>query len=81
MEKKLRKLLPDLVAQCCLGRTDIEITKLLSLPKIIRQLDIPTGIKVIRLAADIRVMAKESCNCCNGRVDEGTALDWLIDMF
>lgn len=80
MEKKLPKLLSDLVAQCCLGRTDAELAKLLTQPKIIEQFDVPSGIKVIRLAADIRVMANETCNCCNGRIDEAFTFDWLIGM-
>jgi len=79
-ERMVSKIKPitELSCNCCNGRVGRELLELAEQHKLIQQMIVPTGVELIKQAAEIGVAAKEACNCCNGRVGKPAALQELV---
>jgi hypothetical protein len=65
--------LADTTVNCCNGRVGKRLLELAQENEAIRQLVAPTGVELIRQAAQAGRALGETVNCCNGRV--GSALN------
>ena len=58
----------DLTINCCNGRVGHHIMEMAEKRKDIRELIVPTGVELLKVAVATGIRAKDVINCCNGKV-------------
>jgi len=72
-KEEIRTALADTTVNCCNGRVGKRLMDLARESEVIRELIAPTGVQLIKEAAQAGRSLGETVNCCNGRV--GSALN------
>lgn len=66
-----------MACNCCNGRVGRELLELAEQKREFKQFVVPTGVELVKAAAEIGLATAQACNCCNGRVGK-KAIDDLI---
>ncbi len=67
----------EVASNCCNGRVGRNLLELAEKNEAIRGAIAPTGVEILRRAAEVGLAAASYSNCCNGRVGR-SAMEELI---
>lgn len=77
-KEETKTALADTTVNCCNGRVGKRFVELAEENEVIRQLIAPTGVQLIREAAQAGRSLGETVNCCNGRVGSALNIQGLV---